>query len=240
VSAPRLVVVMTVYNEEQYLTETIPAILSQSMPDFGLLLFNNGSTDRTGDMLQTYAEQDRRVVYAAAERNLPPAHTANALMAIAASQWPFARWFLGAGADDVMLPGYLEALCAAIAEHPDANCVFSPWSYIGGVLPDKRFPDYDRATMHAVHQIPAWSAITRELWDAMNGHDVNAGVIGSDWDFFMRASVAGVLRPVQLDRPYLKLRVRQGRKSLSEQSHWPTLHRHLCTVAGQPVPEWAQ
>ena len=124
--------------------------------------------------------------------------------------------------------------------HPDVNCVFSPWEYIGAVLPDKRFPTYDPETIHAVHQIPAWSAFTRELWDAMNGHDENAGVIGADWDFFVRASVAGVLRPHQLDRPYLKLRVRQDRKSLSEESHWPTLHRHLCGVAGKPVPEWAQ
>lgn len=236
---PRIVIVSSVYNEAQYLAETIPAVLAQSMDDFGLLLFDNGSTDRTRAMLQEFAYQDRRVVCAWSDKNLAPAITANRMMAIATNQWPFARWFLGAGADDIMHADYLAAITGAIEDNPDANCVFSPWSYINGALPDKRFPDYDPSTVHAVHQVPAWSAYTRELWDAMNGHDTNAG-IGADWDFFVRASVAGVLRPHQLDRPYLSLRVRQDRKSLSEESHWPTLHRHLCTVARKPVPEWAQ
>lgn len=237
---PRIVVVMSVFNEEQHLAETIPAVLNQTMPDFGLLLFDNGSTDGTRSMLQEFAYHDPRVCVSGFPRNLSPAIAANWLMSIGGQSWPFTRWFVGAGADDIMATDYLEAITSAIEANTDANCVFSPWSYIGGVLPDKRFPDYDPETIHAVHQIPAWSAFTRELWDAMNGHDENAGVIGADWDFFVRASVAGVLRPHQLDRPYLKLRVRQDRKSLSEQSHWPTLHRHLCGVAGKPVPEWAQ
>lgn len=238
--SPRIVIVMPVYNDAQYLAETIPAVLAQTMPDFGLLLFDNGSTDGTADMLREVAYEDQRVHYAASDHNMAPAETANGLMELARVYWPDARWFVGAGADDIMAPDYLEAILDATKAHPYANCIFSPWGYIGGVLPDTRFPDYDPNTVHAVHQIPAWSAITTALWNALGGHDEQAGVIGSDWDFFVRASVAGLLRPHQLDRPYIALRVRQGRKSLSEQSHWPTLHGHLCRVAGKPVPAWAQ
>lgn len=237
---PRIVVVMPVYNEEPYLRETVPAMLGQTMGDFGLVLFNNGSTDASADLLHHYAERDARIVYVASPKNLPPAATANGLMAIAMSEWKYCRWFLGAGADDLMAPDYLSAILRATEDHPEANCIFSPWQWLGH--PERgvhRFPDYDPASVHAVHQVPAWHAFPRELWEALGGHDSRAG-IGTDWDWVVRASVQGLLRPYQLDRPYLALRVREGRRSLSEQSHWPSLHRHLCGIADQPVPAWAR
>jgi hypothetical protein len=85
--------------------------------------------------------------------------------------------------------------------------------------------------MHTVHQIPAWKAITRELWEQVGPEDQTIR-IGSDWSWALRASLAGVLRPLQLDRPYLSLRVRDGdRKSQSDEVDWPALHGHLVGMA---------
>jgi glycosyltransferase involved in cell wall biosynthesis len=238
VNAPRLVVMCGVYNEEAYLDETIPSILGQSMHDFTLLLMDNGSTDATWEILKEYATLDGRIRLARNTENLWGPVAMNHGMARAQIAEPDARWFLPHGADDVMLPGYLQAVCDAAAMNPHANCIYSPWSYIDGVLPDKRFPRFDPETCHAEHQMPAWRAITRELWDLV-GPENESIRIGSDWEWPVRAR--HVLNAVQLDRPYLALRVRTGvRKSQSEEVNWPALHRHLCQLAGKPVPRWAQ
>ena len=235
---PRIVVGMAVYNEEQYLNETIPAILAQTMPDFRLLILDNGSTDRSHEMITQYADRDERITPLHSVKNRRPGVVANLMQDIAREDCPDTRWFLGHGADDLMAPNYLETILDTAAEHPDVNLIFSPWQWIGhsekGI---KRFPAFDAETCHAVHQIPAWSAFTRELWDEVGGHDET--MIAADWDWVVRAREH--IRAVQLDRPHIALRVRTGvRKSQSEEVNWPTLHRHLCGLAGKPVPAWAQ
>lgn len=238
---PRIVVVIAAYNEAAYLNETLPAVLlAQTMPDFKLLLFDNGSTDTTPKICERFQEDDERIVFARSPKNMRPGAAANLLIPMAHDIWRDCEWFLSHGADDLMAPDYLEAVLAAAAAHPDVNCIFSPWQWIDhpekGV---KRFPDYDPETFHAVHQIPAWHAQRRELWEAVGLQDEH--MTAADWDWLMRACVTGLLRPHQLDRPYLSLRVREGkRKSQSDEVHWPSLHRHLCGIAGKPVPAWAQ
>jgi glycosyltransferase involved in cell wall biosynthesis len=228
---------MGCYNEDQYLDETIPALLAQTMPDIGILLVNNGSTDDSAIMIRDYRDRDRRIVLLELPRNLPPPHVANIGMSVALRMWQDCAWFLAQGADDVMAGEYVEAVLDAAGGHPDANLVFSPWRWLSH--PEKgvqRFPAFDAERCHATHMIPAWHACRRDLWDAIGGHDESVP-IASDWDWVVRARYQ--LRPVQLDRPYNGLRVRNGRKSQSDEVHWPTLHRHLCEVANKPVPSWA-
>jgi hypothetical protein len=54
-------VVMTVYNGEQFLRPAVDSILQQTWPDFELIVVDDGSTDSTGQILDKYAQSDRRV-----------------------------------------------------------------------------------------------------------------------------------------------------------------------------------
>jgi glycosyltransferase involved in cell wall biosynthesis len=238
VTSPRIVVGIGVFNEEQYLEETIPAVLAQTMPDFRVVIFDNGSTDGSWEILQRFAADDSRIELVGDSTNCIPGHVANFVWGFALTLWPDCNWFVGHGADDLMTPNYLETILDTANEHPDVNLIFSPWQWIGhpekGV---KRFPAFDKETCHAVHQIPAWSAFTRELWEDIGGHDET--MIAADWDWVVRARHA--INSVQLREPMIALRVREGvRKSQSDDVHWPTLHRHLCQLAGKPVPAWAK
>lgn len=236
-TSPRIVVGMSVFNEAEHLATTIPAILAQTMPDFRVVVVDNGSTDDSYAILRGFWQADARITLLRADRNLMPGRVANLVMHVASALWSDCPWFLAAGADDLMAPDYLEAILDAAAANPDANLIFSPWQYIGGKPEPKRFPAFDPETCHAVHQIPAWSAITRELWDDAGPH--NETMIAADWDWVVRAR--RLIQPVQLDRPYISLRVRDGgRLTQSAEVHWPTLHRHLCEISGHSAPDWAQ
>lgn len=53
---------MPVYNSELYLAHTIESILSQSLNSFELILIDDGSTDGSSDICDSYAEKDNRIV----------------------------------------------------------------------------------------------------------------------------------------------------------------------------------
>lgn len=54
-------VIVPIYNREQYLTNCIESILSQSFADIELLLIDDGSTDNSGKICDEYATKDHRV-----------------------------------------------------------------------------------------------------------------------------------------------------------------------------------
>lgn len=58
---PEISVIVPVYNVEQYLAECISSILSQTFTDFELLLVDDGSPDRCGEICDEYAGKDKRV-----------------------------------------------------------------------------------------------------------------------------------------------------------------------------------
>lgn len=59
--APKISIIIPVYNVEQYLPHCIESILIQSFTDYELLLINDGSTDNSGSICDGYADRDSRV-----------------------------------------------------------------------------------------------------------------------------------------------------------------------------------
>ncbi|MBQ2890573.1 MAG: glycosyltransferase [Clostridia bacterium] len=54
-------IIIPVYNAEDYIEECVKSVLSQTYKDIELLLINDGSTDKTGEMLDLFPEKDERV-----------------------------------------------------------------------------------------------------------------------------------------------------------------------------------
>ena len=59
--APCISVVMPVYNCNKYLPRAIESVLNQSFEDFELILIDDGSTDGSGAICDTYAVSDGRI-----------------------------------------------------------------------------------------------------------------------------------------------------------------------------------
>ena len=58
---PRISVIVPVYNVEKYLCRCIDCILAQTFTDFELLLIDDGSKDKSGEICDEYAAQDSRI-----------------------------------------------------------------------------------------------------------------------------------------------------------------------------------
>lgn len=55
--SPKITVLMSVYNGEKYIKEAIDSILFQTFKDFEFLIINDGSTDRTAEIIRSYSDQ---------------------------------------------------------------------------------------------------------------------------------------------------------------------------------------
>lgn len=58
-----LTVVIPVYNVEAYVKKCIQSVCEQSYRDMEIILINDGSTDRSGDICRTFAAMDPRIRY---------------------------------------------------------------------------------------------------------------------------------------------------------------------------------
>lgn len=59
---PELSIIVPVYKVEPYLPKCIDSILSQTFTDFELILIDDGSPDRCGEICEEYAAKDDRIV----------------------------------------------------------------------------------------------------------------------------------------------------------------------------------
>ena len=56
-----ITVLMTVYNSEKFLEESIKSVLSQSFSNFEFIIVNDGSSDRSLQIIQDFEKQDKRI-----------------------------------------------------------------------------------------------------------------------------------------------------------------------------------
>lgn len=66
---PTLSIIVPVYNVEQYLSRCIDSILEQTFKDFELILINDGSTDKSGEICDKYQYSDERIFVIHKENN---------------------------------------------------------------------------------------------------------------------------------------------------------------------------
>lgn len=58
---PKISIIVPVYKVESYLNRCIDSILAQSFTDFELILVDDGSPDKCGEICDLYAEKDNRI-----------------------------------------------------------------------------------------------------------------------------------------------------------------------------------
>ena len=59
---PEITVLMPVRNGERYIKESIDSVLNQTLTDFEFLIIDDGSTDRTVEIIQGYTDKRIRLV----------------------------------------------------------------------------------------------------------------------------------------------------------------------------------
>lgn len=109
---PAVTVFIPVYNRERYVLEAIDSVLRQSFTDFELLVVDDGSTDRTREVVE--AVHDRRIRLLANGRNLGIPATRNRGLLEARG-----RYIALLDSDDWSHPQRLARQVSFLDAHPD-------------------------------------------------------------------------------------------------------------------------
>lgn len=142
-------VLLPVYNCEKFVAEAIDSILTQSFNDFELIIVNDGSTDRSAEIIRSYT--DPRIVYIENDQNAGLVRVLNSGLSMAQGVF-IARM----DADDISYPGRFEKQVSYLLAHPEIGVVGSAMQEInseGRDLSSCRFPEN--------HDLIAWALCFR-------------------------------------------------------------------------------
>ena len=135
-TAPRVTVLMPVYNGADYLAESIETILGQTLRDFEFLIINDGSRDGSQAILEGYAARDPRIRLLRQD-NMGLAATLNKGLALAQGEFVARQ-----DQDDLSLPDRLAKQLAYLEAHPDCVLLGTRASIMADRTPTERAHDH--------------------------------------------------------------------------------------------------
>lgn len=115
-------IVLCVHNGERFLRETIDSVLGQTFRDFEFIIWNDGSTDSTEDIIKSY--KDSRIRY------FSQAFGCFGTVSYHANRAAIGKYIAKIDADDVCMPDRIQREFDFLEAHPDYCLVSSAVVFI--------------------------------------------------------------------------------------------------------------
>ncbi|BBO66326.1 hypothetical protein DSCA_02560 [Desulfosarcina alkanivorans] len=216
---PSVSVIIRGYNREQYIGQAIESVLAQTYTDFDLLVWDDGSTDKTAQIAIEYAKKDRRVRVAACD------HRGAVKSLKAAVADTFGAYLCWVDSDDLLSPTALEETVAVLDGDTSVGMVYTAYQLIDTVGRVKghgrrcRIP-YSKDRLLLDFMTFHFRLIRRSVFEQAGGIDPDFRC-AEDYDLCMRLSEVTEIRHIQ--KPLYQYRVHP--RSIShemrlEQVHW--------------------
>lgn len=197
-ATPEISVVMSVYNGVEHLRETMDSILSQEEVDLELIIVNDGSIDKSGEILGEYQDRDQRIkIINQKNQGL----TRALITGCAEARGTYiARQDVG----DISLPSRLALQKAALDADLGLSFV-SCWTEYGG--PDREFLYLSKGAgiattpMYIISENAKWGVVDgpthhgsvmfrKDSYSKINGYRAEF-YFGQDWDLWYRLAEIG-------------------------------------------------
>jgi glycosyltransferase involved in cell wall biosynthesis len=214
--------IITAYNSETFIAEAISSVLDQTCPVDDILVVDDGSTDKTRDIVASFAQRDVRYVYQenqgpGAARNYGLRETSGEIIA-----------FLDA--DDVWLKEKTEVQLKFLQDHPDVALVagFAWWwnliknkcSTVGDVPPSLESLRRDMMVENKLGN-PSRVMFRRSVLAEVGVFDPTIRW-GQDWDLWVRI----IMRYNAAIQPIPVIVYRWHEKNLSHTKRWERLYSY--------------
>ncbi|RME56271.1 glycosyltransferase family 2 protein [Candidatus Parcubacteria bacterium] len=124
-AAPKVSVLIPVYNRQDYIGECIQSALEQTFSDIEIIIVDNSSTDRTWEICQEYRARDSRIRIFRNEENMGPVFNWKKCIDLAAGKFGKVLF-----SDDLLHPECIERMLHPM-EAEDIAFVYSSVELIG-------------------------------------------------------------------------------------------------------------
>lgn len=184
-----LSVVIPTYNRADLLGEAIESVLAQNWPELDLIVVDDGSTDRTSELLAGYRDQVRVIrqenAGESAARNTGILAARHELIALLDS-------------DDYWAPGKLQRQMKLFAQEPAPDITFTAYTRIGDTREEDVVLDrWEGTTQDALEQLLLGCRINTSTAIARRKALIDVGLYDTslrcapDYDLWLRLAVRG-------------------------------------------------
>jgi len=220
---PKVSVIVTAYNLEQYLSETLDSVLAQDMQDWECVVVDDASPDRCGAIAEEYASKDNRVRVVHNEKNQYLAGALN--IGIRAAR---GKYIIPVDADNMLPPHTLRVLSGELDKDRSIHIAYGsvefleadgkrwhsgwPMGFRGEWQLKRRTSDGSRAA----NLVPSTSMFRKEMWECTGGYRRRYRT-AEDADFWTRATSYGFRAKMVTNADILVYRNRPESMSRNEQ-----------------------
>ncbi len=205
--SPLISVIVTAYNREQFIQETLESILSQDFADYELIVADDCSIDATFQLATSFQTRFRDIKLYRNDRNLGQFPNRN----FAASK-SSGEYVLFVDSDDTIKPGTFSYLAGIISQYPSIDFfIINKQHNPGGCIqmtPAEAFKHhfFQKSILHIG---PGGTLIKKSLFDEIEGFPECYGVAGDMYYNLIAASKSDILL---LDNDYLNYRIHEGQE----------------------------
>ncbi len=141
------------YNYENYISETIESVLNQTYKDFEYIIFDDGSTDKSLEIIEKYAQKDSRIkIY-----SHPDKKNHGLIQTLKEGiEKCNGDYIVFIENDDIIQPFYLEEKIKIAKKHPDAAVIYN------NIIP---FGDNERVSKTIKHLKTCAKLVNKEQFD---------------------------------------------------------------------------
>lgn len=188
-------VILPVYNGEKYLRESIESVLRQTYRDWELILVDDGSTDGTRAIAETYARQDGRIRYEKNPENMKLPRTLNRGFSLARGD--YLTW---TSDDNLFYPNALDVMVHTLEEAPDVGFVFASCDVIDengvtvGAWEMKR--NMELRKIMGANIVGACFLYTRAVYEQIGDYDPTL-FLCEDFDYWQRIFARFRVLPIE-------------------------------------------
>jgi glycosyltransferase involved in cell wall biosynthesis len=225
-SPPTVSVVMSVYNGQRFLSEAVQSILGQSFSDFEFVIVDDGSTDKSSEILAQYMRRDDRI-HVHRQTNKGRALSLNIGMELSKG-----RYVARMDADDVALPNRLAEQVDFMELHPEVGLLSGSYERIssdGRLMDMVRLPLRDDEIRSMMLQSNAMChpavMMRKEVAIACGGYR-KVFLDADDYDLWLRMSER--IQLANLEQSILRYRVHSKQASIVN-----LRHQMLCVLAAR-------
>jgi len=123
-------VLMTAYNREKYIAESIESVIASTYKNFELIISDDCSNDNTVSIARSYEAKDSRIKVYVNDKNLGDYKNRNK-----AASYAIGKYIKYLDSDDIFYPWGLQAMVYCMEENPSAALGLATHSFI-----HKKFP----------------------------------------------------------------------------------------------------
>lgn len=223
IERPVVSVVVPAFNVADYMPQLLRSLLAQTLTQFEVVVVDDGSTDRTCEMVESFAD-DRIGLIMQPNRGVSAARNTG----LAAARGEFVLFLDG---DDLLHPQALERLSDALQRDSRTVAAYGTFVKIrerGDPQPGQkplrrqRYPSGDILAAVIEHGIFANGGhvlLRREVAMAIGGFNPTL-TLSEDWEFFCRAAAQGDFMFIGQVPEVLYLRLRSGSLSRDAARSW--------------------